>query len=61
MKNLCLTTFLNSLYVTILRKLEHSHIVKLVEVLANKSQIYIVMELVTGGDLFDKIKTFNTK
>lgn len=36
--------------------IEHPNIVKLVEVLANKTKIFIVLELITGGDLFDKIK-----
>ena len=30
--------------------------VKLIEVLTTNSKIYIVLELISGGDLFEKIK-----
>ena len=40
----------------ILKMIDHPHVVKLVEVLANNTKIFIVLELITGGDLFDKIK-----
>jgi serine/threonine protein kinase len=33
----------------------HNNVVKMYEVLASKSKIFIVLELVTGGELFDKI------
>jgi len=33
----------------------HKNIVKLLEVLASRTKIFIVIELVTGGELFDKI------
>jgi serine/threonine protein kinase len=36
--------------------IEHPNVVKLKEVLATNSKIYIVLELVSGGDLFDKIR-----
>jgi serine/threonine protein kinase len=36
--------------------IEHPNVVKLIEVLATNSKIYIVLELVSGGDLFDKIR-----
>eukprot|EP00889_Picochlorum_renovo_P000279 jgi/Picre1/27309/NNA_000278.t1 len=39
----------------ILKKLKHPHIVNLHEVMSSKDKIFMVMELVTGGDLFDKI------
>ena len=39
-----------------MQMIDHPHIVKLVEVLSNKCKIYIVLELIEGGDLFDKIK-----
>ena len=41
--------------ITIMRKVKHRHVVNLIEVLASNSKIFIVMESVTGGDLFDKI------
>ena len=34
---------------------ENPHVVQLHEVLASKTKIYLVLELVTGGELFDKI------
>jgi 5'-AMP-activated protein kinase catalytic alpha subunit len=34
-----------------------AHVVQLIEVLASASTIFVVMELVTGGELFDKIIT----
>jgi len=33
----------------------HPNIVRLNEVLAGKTKIYIILELITGGELFDKI------
>lgn len=33
----------------------HKYVVGLIEVLASKTKIFIVLELVTGGELFDKI------
>eukprot|EP00347_Sterkiella_histriomuscorum_P014534 403360509 len=36
--------------------IDHPNVVKLVEVLANNTKIFIVLELINGGDLFDKIK-----
>eukprot|EP01084_Bolivina_argentea_P048544 89433_1 len=34
----------------------HKHIVNLIEVLESKLTLYLVLELVSGGELFDKIK-----
>ncbi|CAH8381087.1 unnamed protein product [Eruca vesicaria subsp. sativa] len=39
-----------------LKVLTHPNIVRLHEVLASKTKIYMVLEYVTGGDLFDRIE-----
>ena len=41
--------------IRILKKLRHPNVVELKEVLASRQQIFMVMELVPGGELFDKI------
>ena len=41
--------------VEILRSINHPNIVRLFEVYESPSRIYIVMELFTGGELFDRI------
>lgn len=41
--------------IAIMKIMKHKHIVQLREVLQTDRNIYIVMELVTGGELFDKI------
>jgi len=38
-----------------MKLVRHPHVVQLKEVLASRSKIFIVLELVTGGELFDKI------
>lgn len=38
-----------------LRKFRHPHIIKLYEVLETDTDIYLVMEFVNGGELFDYI------
>lgn len=38
-----------------LKLIKHPNVVRLYEVLASKNKIYIVLEFVTGGELFDKI------
>ena len=40
----------------LLQMIDHPHVVKLVEVLANNTKIFIVLELISGGDLFDKMR-----
>lgn len=42
--------------VTLMKMIKHKNVVRLIEVLASNSKIYIVLELVRGGDLFDAIK-----
>ena len=45
-----------------MKLVRHHFVVKLKEVLASKTKIFIVLELVTGGELFDKIDTrFDTE
>ena len=41
--------------ISIMKQLRHPHVVQLREVLASKSKIFIVLQLVTGGELFVKI------
>lgn len=41
--------------ISIMSRLRHPHIVKLIEVMATKGKIYIVLEFVKGGELFAKV------
>ena len=41
--------------ISIMKMVKHKYIVGMIEVLASKSKIFIVLELVQGGELFDKI------
>nr|XP_016514837.1 PREDICTED: CBL-interacting serine/threonine-protein kinase 24-like [Nicotiana tabacum]XP_016514838.1 PREDICTED: CBL-interacting serine/threonine-protein kinase 24-like [Nicotiana tabacum] len=41
--------------ISIMKIVRHPCIVRLHEVLASRTKIYIIMEFVTGGELFDKI------
>jgi len=41
--------------IAIMNILKHKHVIQLKEVLQSQHNIYIVLELVTGGELFDKI------
>jgi len=41
--------------ISVLKSMKHSNIVQMKEVLKSTNHIYIVMEIVTGGELFDKI------
>nr|GMD09689.1 CBL-interacting serine/threonine-protein kinase 23-like [Ipomoea batatas] len=38
-----------------MKLIRHPNVIRLYEVMASKTKIYIVMEFVTGGELFDKI------
>ncbi len=39
-----------------MKMIKHKNIVKLKEVLASNSKIYLVLELIRGGDLFDVVR-----
>ena len=41
--------------IEILKKVEHPNIIKLFDIFESTDKIYLVMELVTGGELFDSI------
>ena len=43
--------------IALMKMLKHPHIVQLKEVMQTANHIYLVLELVTGGELFDKIVT----
>lgn len=40
---------------SVLRRVRHQHVVQLVQYFEADSRIYLVMELATGGDLFDRV------
>ncbi|XP_060608552.1 serine/threonine-protein kinase H1 homolog [Ruditapes philippinarum] len=39
----------------VLRRVKHQYIIQLVEVFETRDKVYMVMELATGGELFDRI------
>jgi len=41
--------------ISIMKMVSYPNVVKLIEVLASRTKIFIVLEMVTGGELFDKI------
>ncbi|KAL3698455.1 hypothetical protein R1sor_012531 [Riccia sorocarpa] len=41
--------------ISVMKLVRHPNVVRLHEVLASKNKIYIILEFVTGGELFDKI------
>jgi 5'-AMP-activated protein kinase catalytic alpha subunit len=41
--------------ISVMRLVRHPNIVRLYEVMASKSKIYIVMEYVKGGELFNRV------
>lgn len=41
--------------ISIMKLVRHNYVVDLKEVLASRTKIFIVLELITGGELFDKI------
>jgi serine/threonine protein kinase len=42
--------------IDILRDMDHEHIIKMYEVYESDKFIHMVLELLTGGELFDKIR-----
>ena len=42
--------------IAVMKMVKQRHVVNLLEVLASRTKIFIVLELVTGGELFDRIK-----
>ena len=41
--------------ISIMKKITHRNVVSLIDVLVSKSKIYLVLELITGGELLHKI------
>ncbi|XP_048423140.1 CBL-interacting protein kinase 8-like [Pyrus x bretschneideri] len=41
--------------ISIMKLVRHPYDVRLHEVLASRTKIYIILEFITGGELFDKI------
>ncbi|CAK9165703.1 unnamed protein product [Ilex paraguariensis] len=41
--------------VATMKLIKHPNVVRLYEVMGSKTKIYIILEYVTGGELFDKI------
>merc|ERR1719265_1089141 len=41
--------------IDIMRRIDHPHVIKLFDIFETSSHIYMVLELVTGGELFDRI------
>ncbi|KAL0363592.1 UNVERIFIED_CONTAM: CBL-interacting protein kinase [Sesamum calycinum] len=41
--------------ISTMKLIRHPNVIRMYEVMASKTKIYIVMEFVTGGELFDKI------
>ncbi len=40
--------------------IDHPNVVKLIEVLASRSKIYLVLEYISGGELWELISKFNS-
>lgn len=41
--------------ISVLKRADHPNIVKMIEMFEDKNYLYLVMDLVTGGELFDRI------
>ncbi|KAH0941781.1 hypothetical protein HID58_001418 [Brassica napus] len=46
--------------ISIMKLVRHPCVVRLYEVLASRTKIYIILEYITGGELFDKIVSYLT-
>ena len=46
--------------IKILKEIDHPHILKIFEYYEKKSELYIITEMLTGGDLYDKIEKMNS-
>jgi serine/threonine protein kinase len=46
---------LTSLQIRILKGIHHVNVVRLIEVMVSKTHLYIVLELIAGGELFSKL------
>ncbi|KAL0912033.1 hypothetical protein M5K25_017976 [Dendrobium thyrsiflorum] len=44
--------------ISTMKLIKHPNVIRMYEVMASKTKIYIVLEFVTGGELFDKIATW---
>ncbi|PKU68685.1 CBL-interacting protein kinase 23 [Dendrobium catenatum] len=44
--------------ISTMKLIKHPNVIRMFEVMASKTKIYIVLEFVTGGELFDKIATW---
>ncbi|XP_023546782.1 CBL-interacting serine/threonine-protein kinase 8-like isoform X1 [Cucurbita pepo subsp. pepo] len=47
--------------ISIMKLVRHPYVVRLHEVLASRTKIYIILEYITGGELFDKIVSNSNK
>lgn len=43
--------------ISLMSKLRHKHVLRLIEVLASRSKIYLVLELARGGELFTRVES----
>ncbi|KAJ4764275.1 CBL-interacting Serine/Threonine-kinase [Rhynchospora pubera] len=43
--------------ISLMRKLRHKHVLRLIEVLASRSKIYLSLELARGGELFTRVES----
>ncbi|OUZ99862.1 Protein kinase domain [Macleaya cordata] len=63
-KKICWLTFVNTIpdcllikgEISIMKIVRHPNIVRLHEVLSSRTKIYIILEFITGGEVFDKIR-----